>query len=396
MKEGWKKFRLGDICTIERGGSPRPIDAFITNDEDGLNWIKIGDASEGSKYITHTAQKIKKEGLKKTRFVHCGDFILSNSMSFGRPYILKIDGCIHDGWLVLHDDKDSFDKEFLYYYLSSPTLKLQFKKMAVGGVVNNLNSEMVRNLSVAVPPMAEQKEIVEELNILNNVIALKKEQISELEMLANATFHEMFGDLVTNEKGWPLKKIEDCCDAMTKGPFGSDMKKSLYVPKSDDTYKVYIQVNAIQQNAELGDYYISKEYYDEKMYRFEVHPNDYIITCDGTLGRCYRLPENIERGVISSSLLLVTLNDIIEPTFFEYIWSDVVLESLLHQVRNAALQHLPSAKVIGGMQIPFPSKDKQKDFAIRIEQIKHQKQLIQASIEQTQTLLDATMEKYFG
>ena len=115
MKEGWEVKKLGDVCIIERGGSPRPINAYLTDSADGINWIKIGDASEGSKYITSTKERIKPEGVKKSRMVHKGDFILSNSMSFGRPYILNIDGCIHDGWLVIHDKNNVFDKSYLYY-----------------------------------------------------------------------------------------------------------------------------------------------------------------------------------------------------------------------------------------------------------------------------------------
>ena len=95
--DDWEQRRFGDTVTIERGGSPRPISKYITNSEDGLNWIKIGDAPEEGNYITHTAEKILPEGLSKTREVHPGDLILSNSMSFGKPYIMEIDGCIHDG-----------------------------------------------------------------------------------------------------------------------------------------------------------------------------------------------------------------------------------------------------------------------------------------------------------
>ena len=87
----WEQRKLGELVIIERGGSPRPIDKFITKDENGLNWIKIGDAPEQGNYITQTAEKIKPEGLSKTREVHPGDLILSNSMSFGKPYIMAID-----------------------------------------------------------------------------------------------------------------------------------------------------------------------------------------------------------------------------------------------------------------------------------------------------------------
>ena len=90
---------LGNLCNISRGASPRPISSYLT--KEGINWIKIGDANKNSMYITSTKEKITKEGANQSRFVHKGDFILSNSMSYGEPYILDIDGCVHDGWLII-------------------------------------------------------------------------------------------------------------------------------------------------------------------------------------------------------------------------------------------------------------------------------------------------------
>lgn len=86
-----KRIRFGDIACIQRGASPRPISQFITSDENAVNWIKIGDVEQGAKYITHCKEKITVEGAKKSRYVKKGDFVLSNSMSFGRPYILAVD-----------------------------------------------------------------------------------------------------------------------------------------------------------------------------------------------------------------------------------------------------------------------------------------------------------------
>ncbi len=103
MKNGWQIFLLNDLCDIARGGSPRPIKKYLTNDASGVNWIKISDASASKKYIYNTAEKISLDGVKFSRIVNEGDFLLSNSMSFGRPYIMKTQGCIHDGWLVLSD-----------------------------------------------------------------------------------------------------------------------------------------------------------------------------------------------------------------------------------------------------------------------------------------------------
>ena len=160
IPENWCWCRLGELCEIARGGSPRPIKDFLTTDEDGYNWIKIGDTTKDGKYINHTEEKIIKEGLKKTRLVHKGDFLLTNSMSFGRPYILNIDGCIHDGWLVISPQENVFDKDFLYYILSSAFAYNQFCDSVSGAVVKNLNSDKVRESIFPLPPLAEQKRIV--------------------------------------------------------------------------------------------------------------------------------------------------------------------------------------------------------------------------------------------
>ena len=163
-------IRLGDYVSIHRGGSPRPIDAYITDDTDGINWIKIGDTSADDLYITRTREKIVPSGAKKSRRVFQGDLILSNSMSFGRPYILQIDGCIHDGWLLIRDENNVFEKRFLCYYLGSDNVIAQYKRFAAGSCVNNLNSELVGNVEICCPPYRTQQKIANMLTILDSRI----------------------------------------------------------------------------------------------------------------------------------------------------------------------------------------------------------------------------------
>ena len=160
IPEVWEWIKLGSIGTIARGGSPRPIKDYITTDDDGVNWIKIGDTEKNGKYISATAEKIKPSGVSKSRMVHSGDFLLTNSMSFGRPYILKVDGCIHDGWLVISQTTEVFDQDYLYWMLSSNYAFIQFCGKVSGAVVKNLNSDKVANSVFPLPPLAEQKRIV--------------------------------------------------------------------------------------------------------------------------------------------------------------------------------------------------------------------------------------------
>lgn len=185
-------IRLGDCVSILRGGSPRPIDAYITNHPDGINWIKIGDTSADELYITRTREKIIPSGIKKSRRVFQGDLILSNSMSFGRPYILQIDGCIHDGWLLIRDEENVFEKRFLCYYLGSDNVIAQYKRFAAGSCVNNLNSELVGNVEICCPPRSTQHEIADMLTVLDSRIAHANRTYEALLRMRTSFLQQLF------------------------------------------------------------------------------------------------------------------------------------------------------------------------------------------------------------
>ena len=163
IPDNWQWVKLNELADIARGGSPRPIEAFITDSSEGINWIKIGDTSPESKYIISAKEKIIPEGKKHSRYVHSGDFLLTNSMSFGRPYILDIDGCIHDGWLVFGDIKESILQDYLYLALSSDYVYNAFSLVAAGSTVKNLKSETVKATLFPLPPISEQKRIVSKI-----------------------------------------------------------------------------------------------------------------------------------------------------------------------------------------------------------------------------------------
>ena len=167
VNAGYEIKKLENLMTIIRGASPRPIKKYLTNERTGINWIKIGDVEVGNKYITKTQEKITKEGAEKSRYVNPNDFVLSNSMSFGRPYILKISGCVHDGWLILQNIDKRVDKDFLYLALSSKNVQSEFKNKAGGGPVENLNIDRVKSVKIPVPPLDIQQQLVAEVEQLD-------------------------------------------------------------------------------------------------------------------------------------------------------------------------------------------------------------------------------------
>lgn len=387
MKDGWEIKKLGEVCTIERGGSPRPIQSYLTDSEDGINWIKIGDATEGSKYITSTKEKIKPEGVKKSRFVHSGDFILSNSMSFGRPYILAIDGCIHDGWLVIHDKDNTFDKSYLYYYLGSPSIYNEFKALAVGGVVNNLNSELVRNVKVAIPPLPEQERIVSELDCINGILEKKREQIKELDALAQSIFYHMFGDPVTNEKGWEVKKLGEVCKT-TSGGTPSKNHNEYYdggtIPwlRSGEVDKMFIY------DTEL---FITEDGLNNSSAKWFPENTVVIAMYGATVGQV---------GILKNPM---TTNQAICGIFPNETFLPIYLYHFLLGKKQAYIEMASggaqpniSQNIVRDTLVGCPPLPLQQSFATKIAAIEKQKELIKRSIAEVETLLASRMQHYFN
>lgn len=193
--DGWVNKTLDQVCIVERGSSPRPIKDFFTTEPDGINWIKIGDTEEGGKYVFKTAQKITPEGAKQSRFVKEGDFILTNSMSYGRPYIMKTSGCIHDGWFVLRLNLE-INSDYFYYLLSSNFVQSQFSRLASGSVVKNISGDLVKMVNLPIPPIEQQVGIVDKLLGLSKetqrLEALYQRKIACLDELKKSLLQQAF------------------------------------------------------------------------------------------------------------------------------------------------------------------------------------------------------------
>ena len=253
--EDWEQRKLGDLVQIERGGSPRPIDDYITDAPNGLNWVKIGDAPAQGNYITKTAEKIRPEGLSKTREVHPGDLILSNSMSFGKPYIMGIYGCIHDGWLLIRNTYNFFDLTLLCHLLGTPQMLNQYRSLAAGSTVNNLNKELVGNTVVTIPNIDEQRVLGQYFKLLDNLITLHQRKYDKLVNVKKSMLEKMFpknGESIPDirfsvfTEAWEQRKLGEICQVtMGQSPDGSTYS---------ETPSDYILV---QGNADLKDGWVS-------------------------------------------------------------------------------------------------------------------------------------------
>lgn len=400
----WQTKKLGEIFNIERGGSPRPIEEYITDDKNGINWIKIGDTKGVTKYITKTNEKIKPEGLKKTRMVYEDDFILSNSMSFGRPYIMKTNGCIHDGWLVIRKN-ENIDNNYLYYVLTSNQVYVQFSTLAKGSTVKNLNIAAVKEVEIPVPPLETQHAIVskiEELfSELDKGIAELKTAQQQLKTYRQSVLKSAFEGKLTNENvkdgelpdGWEVTELKNVCEVKR----GKSKHRPRNAPELYGGNYPFIQTGDIR-NAN-GSYIkkYSQTYSELGLQQSKLWPK-------GTL--CITIAANIGETAIldfdacfpDSVVGLLSRNGILFNKYLNYFF--ISFKQKLEELAPATAQKNINVDILERVNIPLaPLKEQHsivQEIESRLSVADKMEQSIQESLQKAEALRQSILKKAFS
>jgi type I restriction enzyme S subunit len=383
MRKGWEVKKIGDILQVERGGSPRPIKKYLTSSPDGLNWIKISDATASNKYIYKAKEKITRDGLHKTRLVNKGDFLLSNSMSFGRPYIMKTTGCIHDGWLVLKDKHQVIlDKEFLYYLLCSPNIFEQFDKLAAGSTVRNLNIALVSSVKIPVPPLPEQKRIVKIIDKAFAATQKAKENAEKNLQNSKELFDSYLQGVFTNPgKDWEEKTLAEIANDFGRG-------KSKHRPRNDK--KLYngnypfIQTGDVRNSNHFITKY-SQTYNEVGLAQSKLWPK-------GTL--CITIAANIaETGILQfdscfpdSVIGLVVDNKKSNIDFIEYLLQS--FKTILQSKGKGSAQDNINLGTFEKEMFPIPSLTEQKRIVAKLNALSSKIKLLESIYQQKLTNIE--------
>ena len=237
-----------------------------------------------------------------------------------------------------------------------------------------------------------QCEIVDVLDKLTQIIQQRNKEISALDELIKARFVEMFGDPELNPMGWEQVTLNDVCSSIVRGPFGSALKKEFFVEPDETTYKVYEQKHAIQKSASIGTYYITEEKYQE-LKRFECLPGDILMSCSGTMGELYQLPDGCEKGVINQALCKFTLNERILPICF-LVYMKQTIGNL--ETKGSGIQNIAAVSYVKQMPINLPPMDVQNEFEQFVHQVDKSKVAVQKALDEAQQLFDSLMQEYFG
>jgi len=355
----WPTKTLDEIFEIARGGSPRPIQDFLTEDIHGVNWVMISDATSSDKFIEKTAKRIRSEGAYKSRMVRSGDFLLTNSMSFGRPYIMRTDGCIHDGWLLLRRRREDVHEDYFYHLLSSPGVYAQFERLAAGATVKNLNSDLVRSVSVPFPPKEEQKRIAAILDKADSLRRKRREAIRLADDLLRSTLLTCLKqpyDALVVEQLLSMKK-----NAIRTGPFGSQL---LHAEFTESGVPVLGIDNVVTNRFRWDERrYISAEKY-EQLSRYTVYPGDVMVTIMGTTGRVAVAPDDLPICISTKHLCTMTVDRTkILPEFLWacLLWDPAVRAQSSRESKGAIMDGL-NMGIVKGLLIKVPSMDVQQRF----------------------------------
>ena len=362
----WDVITLGDYAQIFRGGSPRPIQAFLTTSDQGINWIKIGDVGAGEKFIESTEEKIIPEGVSRSRMVYKGDLILSNSMSYGRPYIMNIEGCIHDGWLVIQKYDRLFNREYLYYALSSDLTMQQYVAMAAGSSVQNLNKEKVSKVVLPCPKIWEHKKIAEVLSSIDALIVDLQKLIQKKKDIRRGSLQFYLND--KNRYEWVECPITELLKSggIKIGPFGSQLKKEMLL--SDGLYKVYGQENVYERDFSIGGRFLTPEHF-QRLNSCEIIPGDFLMSTMGTIGKCAIVPEHIQRGIMDSHLIRLRFDEKkIEQRYILHLFSDQFdyLKRQTQQLSVGGIMEGLSVAIVSKLIVRYPKKAKDQKEIIEI------------------------------
>ena len=372
MSKNIQYKKLTDICEIINGEWGTEINenskniASVIRTTNFLNNGKIDIQNKELVKREMNKNKIEQKQLKK------GDIIIEKSggspnQPVGRVVFFNLNSneiFLCNNFTSILRVKENINSKYIFYFLrnsykNNKVLKFQNKTT---GIINLKLQNYLNRSYVYLPELKIQNKVVNILDILESILEKNQNYLIYLKELTKSLFTRMFGDIRTNSFNWKQVKLQDVCSSIVRGPFGSSLKKEFFVKNG---YKVYEQKNAINQSADLGKYYIDEKKFKE-LQRFECKMGDIIMSCSGTVGKLFQLPENSKRGIINQALCKFSLNNKIKSTYFlKYL--EKVIGNM--ELNGSGIKNISSVSYIKKVDINLPPMELQNKFAERIGKI---------------------------
>ena len=434
IPDSWEWVRLGNISSYAE--TKQKVNA--TSADPSIWGLDLEDIEKGGRLLEYKTVGERKAVGDKTVFTK-GDILYSKL----RPYLLKILVAPDDGIctpeIVPFRVYGGIDPSYIVNYLKSPYVDNLINSITYGVKMPRVGTETMTSLLVPIPPLEEQRRIVEKIDEVASAVSAYDVTYQKSEAL-NSTFPEALkksilqeavqGKLVPQDPtdepaeallerirakkqqlikegkikkdkhesvifrrdnshyekrgseevciddeisfevppSWALIRLDDI-GIYRKGPFGSSLTKSMFVPKGADTVKVYEQKNAIQKDHTLGTYYITRQYYESKMRSFTVEPGDILVSCAGTIGETYVLPEQIELGIINQALMRMTIFAPIDLDYFLLYFDYVLKQTAKESSKGSAIKNIPPFEIFKKLILPLPPLEEQKRIVEKVREL---------------------------
>jgi len=384
MKEGWETKTLGDI--LEKTETVNPL----KSSEEEFEYIDVSSVSNATFQIEAT-QRIKGKNApsRARKLVRANDIIFATI----RPTLQRIavvpehldKQVCSTGYFVLRP-KQGIDYRFVFYYLFTEDFMAAMESLQKGASYPAVTDGEVRSQEIPIPPLPEQRRIVAKLDEAFEGIATAKANAEKNLANARAIFESERNAIFTKKgEGWEDTALGGVC-GFVRGPFGGSLKKSIFV---SDGYAVYEQQHAIYDQFDDVRYFIDEAKFKE-MERFELLPNDLIMSCSGTMGRVAIVPKEIKRGIINQALLKLTPSAKILETFLKsWMESEAFQDALKEYSGGAAIQNVASVKTLKEIKVPLPSMSDQKRIVAKLDDLANETQRLESIYARKLSELDA-------
>lgn len=383
MREGWEIKKLGAVCEIVGGSTPKTKEPTYWNGE--YYWVTPADLN-GSKYISSTMRTITDAGIKSAhlQLLPIGTVLLSSRAPIGKVAITTVPMYCNQGFKNLICG-NTLNNGYAYWFLSHNTHYLN--SLGAGATFKEISKKVVEQIPITIPPLSEQERIVAELDLLSEVIAKKREQLKQLDTLAQSIFYDMFGDPITNEKGWETKKLGDVFQT-TSGGTPAKGHNEYYdngtIPwlRSGEINKMYIYDTELFIT-ELGLHNSSAKWFPT---------NTVVIAMYGaTVGQVGILCKEM---TTNQAVCGIFPNDEFIPIYIYHFLLSKKNEYI--EIAAGGAQPNISQNIVRNTLIYCPPLALQQQFASKIEAIEKQKELIKQSLSEVQLLFNSRMDYYFG
>lgn len=382
------KVRLGDVCTIVSGTTPKTGTKEYWDGE--LNWITPAELSDDIDIIYKTERKITNKAVTDSslKLLPVGTVLLSSRAPIGKVAIVGSPMYCNQGFKNLICSNSIFNK-FLYWFLKGK--KDFLNSLGRGATFKEISKSIVADIQIPLPPLSEQKKIAAILDKATELIALRKQQIEKLDLLVKSRFIEMFGDPIQNAMTWPQMPAQEVCTKITDGEHNS-------VPRTQKGF-VFLNAKHIKKNGDIDR--ASSTYIGEKDHlriysRCNPEQNDILLTTTGTIGNVAivstALPFSMDRGIT----LLKLNKELLNHHFMAYLLRFESMQKIMSQsVRTATIGHL-FLKQVMTLPIITPPLFLQEEFAAFVQQVDKSKSTLQQSLEKLELNYKALMQTYFG